>query len=497
VLRSAVALGAALALLLPGAAAADWPIYGHDLANSRDAGRAGPSALEVPSMQRAWTFTSQTGDFTGTPVVARGVLVAGNNGGWVYALDAASGRVLWSKDVGAPINGTAAIDLRAPGGAAVFVPVAKLGEPRLLALSLWSGATRWETPLTDQPGADVYGSPVYWKGSLYIGTGGPNDDNSTARGSVVALNEATGTVRWQTFTAPVGADGAGVWSTPAIDRRRGRVYVGTGNNYHDPTTDTEDSIVALDADTGAILGHFQATANDSFSFPNNFSGPDYDFGASPNLLVQPGGKRLVGEGQKSGLYWALERETMRPVWQTMVGPPGYLGGVLGSTAYDRTHIYGADTVTGKVFALALDGSLAWESPDSGGLHLSPATIARRVLYTVDPTGFLMARDPNSGAILAKLPLGGASYGGVSAYGRALYVAVGIGPAIVGSRPVAPGSIVAFGDTCKSMRRRPAGGWCCRLAPRAIGKRTRRWSAPADPPFGRCGPVREGRARALR
>jgi polyvinyl alcohol dehydrogenase (cytochrome) len=472
-LRSAIALGAVLALSLPGTAAADWPIYGHDLSNSRDAGRAGPSAAEVPSIQRAWTFTSQAGDFTGTPVVARGVLVAGNNGGWVYGLDAASGKVLWSKDVGEPINGTAAIDLHAPGGATVFVPVADVGKPRLLALSLWSGATRWATPLTDQPGSDVYGSPVYWKRSVYVGTGGPNDDNSTARGSVVALDEETGRLRWQTFTVPAGADGAAVWTTPAIDPRTGRLYVGTGNNYHPPTTDTEDAILALDAGTGTILGRFQATANDSFSFPNNLSGPDYDFGASPNLIVQPGGERLVGEGQKSGIYWALDRETMRPAWQTTVGPGGYLGGVLGSTAYDRTHVYGANTATGKVFALALDGSLAWESTDSGGLHLSPATIARRMLYTVDPTGFLTARDLSTGSILAKLPLGGRSYGGVSAYRRALYVAVGIGPPIVGSGTIAPGSIIAFGNTCASRRRRPAGGRCYPQAPRAIGVHDRR------------------------
>lgn len=92
----------------------------------------------------------------------------------------------------------------------------------------------------------------------------------------------------------------------------------------------------------------------------------------------------------------------------------------------------------------------WQSPDSGALHLGAATLANGVLYTVDPVGFPTARDPTTGAILAKLPLGGPSFGGVSAIARAVYVAVGTGP------PPAPahqhdgsGSIIAFGDTAPS------------------------------------------------
>ncbi len=452
--RAGVACAAALvftlaALGLPYTAMAAWPVYGHDLANSRDAGVDGPSASQVGSMSRSWTFTASTGDFTGTPVVANGVLVAGNNGGWVYALDAVTGKVLWSKDVGQPINGTAAIDANAAGGAVVYVPVAEVGGPRLLALSLRNGATRWDAVLTNQPKSSVFGSPVYWNGTVYIGTSGPNNDDSTARGSVVAVRASTGRVRWQTFTVPPGRDGAAVWSTPAIDTATGRLYVGTGNNYHTPTTDTEDSMMALDAASGQILGHYQATSGDSFA-ANNPTGPDFDFGASPNLVNGPNGEQLVGEGQKSGVYWALDRATMKPVWNTTVGPGGVLGGILGSTAYDGTRIYGADTLDGAVFALTRGGSMQWTSPESGVLHLSAATIAHDVLYTVDPAGFLTARDPATGAILAKLSLGAPSFGGVSAVGGAIYVAVGTGP------PPAPapqqdgsGSIVAFGDTSHS------------------------------------------------
>src|SRR5262249_45713846 len=108
-----------LALVFAPSALADWPVFGHDLSASRSAGGAGPAASQVASLQKAWTFNSSNGDFTGTPVVAGGVVVAGTNLGSIYAVDAATGKLRWSHNVGHQINGTAAIDMRAPGGATV------------------------------------------------------------------------------------------------------------------------------------------------------------------------------------------------------------------------------------------------------------------------------------------------------------------------------------------------------------------------------------------
>src|SRR4051812_27344421 len=306
--RTVLAMVAAAVLALPSAAMADWPMYGHDLANTRNAGDEGPAPDQVASLKPAWTFKADEGDFTGTPAVAGGVVVAGDHGGVVYGLDAVTGKKLWSQDVGAPVNGSAAIDLDAHGGPTAYVPVAQPDAPHLVAFSLNDGTKRWDTVLTKQPGSSMYGSPAIWNGTLFVGTSGNNTDDSTARGSVLAIDGATGTIRWRTYTVPEGRDGAAVWSTPAIDTATGRLYVGTGNNYHEPTTDTGDAMLALDAGTGRILSHFQATAGDSFSGGDNpLGGPDHDFGASPNLFTAADGRALVGEGQKSGVYWALDR----------------------------------------------------------------------------------------------------------------------------------------------------------------------------------------------
>src|SRR5437764_10876580 len=87
----AMALTTALLFMLPGTAGADWPVFGRDLGNSRDAGSGGPSAGEAAVLQRAWSFRSSHGDFTGTPVVAAGTLVAGTNLGTAFALRATDG----------------------------------------------------------------------------------------------------------------------------------------------------------------------------------------------------------------------------------------------------------------------------------------------------------------------------------------------------------------------------------------------------------------------
>src|SRR5207248_1809736 len=169
-----------------------------------------------------------------------------------------------------------------------------------------------------------------------------------------------------------------VWSTPSIDTATGRLYVGTGNAYHDPAADTTDAMMVLSAANGAILGHFQSVPGDVWMADAPLAGPDYDFGASPNLITGPDGRLLVGEGQKSGTYWALDRATMQPVWRTTIGVGSAVGGILGSTAYDGTRIYGTDSADGQLWALDRNGALQWSSADPSTLDFSPVAIAHGV-----------------------------------------------------------------------------------------------------------------------
>ena len=407
----------------------NWWFYGRDLRNSRDGGAAGPSLADVGRLGPAWSFYSTDGDFTGTPVVSRGILVAGSNGGRVYALDAATGKEKWNVKLGPdPINGSAAVS-----GNRVFVPVARPHAPYLAALDLRTGKRLWKRSavLDRQKDADVYGSPVVWGKNVYMGVsalyGETGDAEVAVRGSVVAVDKKTGRRRWKTFTVPEKHDGGSVWNTPAIDAVTGTLYVGTGNAYHEPAAPTTDSILAIDARTGALKSHFQATADDVWNATGNtLEGPDYDFGASPNLFSARDGTPLVGEGQKSGTYWALDRRTMKPSWSApiAVGTP-VIGGVIGSTAVDAGQVYGPGTHAGEIWALDQAGSHKWLSADGGPLHFNPTTVANGVVYSTDMSGYLVARDAKTGLIAAKLPLGSPTWGGVSVAGGSVFASIGL------------------------------------------------------------------------
>ena len=413
----------------------DWPFYGRDLSNSRDGGSAGPSITQAPFLKPVWSFKSTNGDFTGTPVESGGTLVALSGGGSVFALDASTGTLRWQRNLGEPANGTPAI-----ADGLVFVPLAIPNGPEVVALSLKDGSVQWTSVLDTQTGADVYGSPVVWNGTVYIGVSGQNGDPALPlRGSVDALDEATGAKRWQTFTVPPGFNGGAVWSTPAIDTTTGHLFVGTGNAYTAPAASTTDSILELDAATGTILNSMQATAGDVFS-PSNFTGPDFDFGASPNLITATDGRALVGEGQKSGTYWAVDRSDLTPVWSTTVGVGSAVGGIIGSTAYDGKRIYGPVTPGGELWALGRDGEVQWLSADGGPLHFSPTSVANGVVYTPDMSGVLTLRDASTGAILLKVPLGAPTFGGVSIAGGYVFAATGTQGSsgyVVGYRADAP------------------------------------------------------------
>ena len=201
------------------------------------------------------------------------------------------------------------------------------------------------------------------------------------RGSMLALDLNTGAIVWKTYTAPAGYTGNAVWgSSPAIDTKRGQVYIATGNNYSVPQSvldcvtaagsdpvaqaaclpanDYFDSIMALDLKTGAVRWATRAIPYDAwnvdcipfFGDGDNCpvpAGPDFDFGQAPALFtVKTGGtgkpRDLVGAGQKSGQYWALDPDTGAVVWDTQAGPGGVGGGLQWGSAVDGQRVYTAN-----------------------------------------------------------------------------------------------------------------------------------------------------------
>ena len=208
---------------------------------------------------------------------------------------------------------------------------------------------------------------------------------------MAALDVNTGAIVWQVRMAPEGFPGNAVWgSSPAIDPKRGQLYIATGNNYDAPPETLDciaaagddpeaqqaclpadnhfDSIMALDLKTGAIrwvtraLG-FDAWTVDCIPFIGEGTncpepaGPDFDFGQAPALFtVRDGNKNqdVVGVGQKSGQYWALDPDTGAVRWVTQAGPGGTAGGLQWGSAVDGRRVYTAN---------ANSNAVPWTLPD--------------------------------------------------------------------------------------------------------------------------------------
>src|SRR5205085_8737113 len=102
--------------------------------------------------------------------------------------------------------------------------------------------------------------------------------------------------------------------------------------------DNIDSVLELDTGSGRIIDSFHGYPGDVWNATSNSTaGPDYDFGASPQLIQGKDGRPLLGAGEKSATYWALDRATLKPIWSAVTGPGApSVGGIVGSTAYDGT-----------------------------------------------------------------------------------------------------------------------------------------------------------------
>jgi polyvinyl alcohol dehydrogenase (cytochrome) len=441
-----------------------WNGWSTSVTNSRfqNARAAGLTASDVPHLQLKWAFN--LGAVTvarSQPAAVGGRLFLTSATGMVYSLDAASGCTYWAFQATAGLRGGVVI------GDAAGKPAVFFGEANgtAIALDALSGALLWKVHPVDHFAAIATAAPQFYKGALYLGYssfeealgGDPNFECCTFRGSVVALNAATGERLWQTFTIPeapkpvgknaagkqqYGPSGAAVWSTPTIDEDLGVLYVATGDNYSNPTTASSDAILAMDLKTGKLRWSKQFTAGDAFNNgcaspqPANCpkdAGPDFDFGQPPILVRLSEGRRALVIAQKSGMVHAVDPDQEGKIlWQTRASSGGVFGGSQWGSASDGQKIYVAisDVGVGGVadpkaafgFRLTLDpkkggglyaldlatGKIVWSAKPKpcgeGRTDCSPAqsaavTVIPGVVFAGSVDGHLRAYSTATGEIL--------------------------------------------------------------------------------------------------
>jgi polyvinyl alcohol dehydrogenase (cytochrome) len=323
----------------------------------------------------------------------------------VYSLDAKSGCVYWT--------------FNATGGVRTPITIAREGSGKFTAyfgdngayayaVDAFTGEKIWSRKVEEHPVARITGQPTLYNGKLYVpmasyeesmGTS-TNYECCTFRGSLTALDPKTGAVIWKTYTiadepkprakSKAGAQfwgpgGASIWSAPAIDTKRGEIYVSTGNCYSGPWQPTCDAVLALDIKTGKILWASQPVSDrDVFITgcgPRGQSqfcpegeqedGPDFDFGNPPMLAKLPNGHDVIVVGQKSGLGFAMDPdEKGKVLWQYRAGEGTANGGMEWGSAVDSEHAY---------FPVA-DNS----RPKPGGLHAVNLATGERLWFTPAP-----------------------------------------------------------------------------------------------------------------
>jgi outer membrane protein assembly factor BamB len=412
----------------PALAAGDWPTYHRD--GTRTGVDPGAPAFATPS--RRWS-TSISGDVYAQPLAVADRVVVATEHNTVLAVQAGTGRVLWTTTLGQPvaggdlpcgnidpsgITGTPVID--ASAGIVWVVAFERPGRHVLAALDLTNGAIRSRT-VVDPQGADPRveqqrGALTLSAGRVYVPFGGLFGDCGAYHGYLVGVDTRTPTNPPLVYQVPSQRQGA-IWAPPgAALAPDGTLLVATGNGSATTGYDGGNSVIRLSPDLHQI---------DSFAPTDSpqLNAEDRDLGSTTPLQVGGG---LVFQIGKAGVGYLLHTDHLGGV-----GGQAYSGQVCGSAL-------GATTFRAPLIVVPCEDGLVALRLESGGqpsfsvawrvasLTTGPAIVAGGTLWALDRNaGDAVALDLTTGAVRARVHVGGANHFATPGSGGGqLYVAAG-------------------------------------------------------------------------
>jgi alcohol dehydrogenase (cytochrome c) len=316
----------------------DWITNGGSLANERYSTLSQIDTSNVSQLKGVWlTHLRKSGlaaKYSGEsqPVEYKGTIYVPTGQDDVFAVNASSGDILWEYKANLDQEISVVCCGWESRGVAIGNGLVYLGQldGKLVALDQKTGQVAWSKQVERwQDGYSITSAPLYVDGMVITGVSG---GEFATRGSVTAYDATTGKLRWRFYTIPApgqtGHDtwpagdswkngGAPVWQTPSVDPNLGLLYFTTGNAGPDNNGSKRAgknlftaSMVALDVKTGKLRWWYQMVHHDLW---------DYD-APSPTVLfdAKVHGKTVhgIGEAEKTGWLYLLNRETGKPIFPT-------------------------------------------------------------------------------------------------------------------------------------------------------------------------------------
>jgi alcohol dehydrogenase (cytochrome c) len=299
----------------------------------------------VAQLKSVWTFqTGSTGNFQSTPLVIDGVLYVTGWGGTAWAIDARSGRRIWTYRRNMPDNIIACCGPNNRGlGDRLFLGTA---DAHLVSLDMRTGSVIWDAELIDyKAGYSVTVAPLVVKDKVIVGVAGAEFG---IRGFIDAYDAQTGKRAWRFYTVagpdeaggntwPKGTDaylrgGGSIWVTGTYDPEQNLVFYGTGNpgpDYWSAVREGDNlytaSVVALNADTGKLAWHFQFTPHDL----HDWDSTQVPVLADLTIAGQP--RKTMLFANRNGFFYVLDRTNGRMIlakpfiqqtWAKEISPEG-------------------------------------------------------------------------------------------------------------------------------------------------------------------------------
>jgi alcohol dehydrogenase (cytochrome c) len=322
----------------------------------------------VKNLRPAWVFqagviglvaTPASYSFEAAPIVVDGVMYVSGWDGYVWALDAATGQMLWTYKHAIPLDtplccGNVNRGVAVAGGK-VFVATSN---GYLVALDATSGQLVWQKPFADvRAGESATAAPLVVKSLVLVGSSGAEYG---VRGHLDAFDLETGRHAWRRYTVPKPGEpgsetwqvqdswatgGGSTWITGTYDPELDLVYWSTGNPGPDFDGSVRPgdnlytcSVLAIDPDDGSIRWHYQWTPHDVW---------DYD-GTNENILFDKDGSKLLAHFDKNGYLFILDRTN---------------GKLVRAVPYGRVTWGSIDPVTGE--------STVKQPPTAEGIEICP------------------------------------------------------------------------------------------------------------------------------